>query len=585
MSLSIENLSFTIWGNGHDATLLDSGDGEVQIFSHPFVPLNSINYAGQYYFLAPDEDGVMFDVVKDDVAHCTFTPALGASFDTEGEVTVTVNYHREYIHDEETIIVDKTVSQKIMVVDHGSIVTSGTTCDLYTDGYLFIRPADQQVYGHNYTAVGSGTKCSSIPWRATSLTNTFSGQANLADITELEFVDTSNLVALNDTFRGCKALTDFAPLKLWDVSNVTYMNGTFRDCWGLTSLEGLEKWNTSNVTMLVDTFRDTAMNSGDTDISALADWDTSKVDTMQRTFYNSYFHDFSPLAKWDVSKVSNPTEMFISCAVTSLSFMADWDTSGFMTMSKTFYGCYNLTSLDGLQNADVSHVVELEYTFANCASLANLSALADWDVSSVQKFDHTFYMCPSLTSLVPLKNWDVSGAWFMEYMFADFGYAVSRTPKISQLHSLDGLEDWDVSHVTNFGGMFDQLYFLADISAVGNWNVSSGRYFGSMFNECCGISDIDDLSGWNVSNALTLSWAFRDIVLRHSVVSGEDYCQYAHGSYIYSDGSTVPPADLVNYTVHTFDADGANSWTVNITPPVECFVSHSGNYINIPSWN
>lgn len=584
MSLSIENLSFTIWGNGHDATLLDSGDGEVQIFSHPFVPLNSINYAGQYYFLAPDEDGVMFDVVKDDVAHCTFSPALGTSFDTEGEVTVTVNYHREYIHDEETIIVDKTVSQKVMVVNHGSIVTSGTTCDLYTDGYLFIRPADQQVYAHGYTTTGSGTKSSSIPWRASNLDYLFNGQENLTDLTELAFADVSNVGSLYQTFKGCKALTDFAPLKTWDVSKVIYMNGTFQECWGLTSLEGLEKWDVSNVTMLVDTFRDTALNSGDTDISALKDWKTSSLAYLQRTFYGSYFRDLSPIADWDVSGVQTPTDVFRGCQMTSCSGCANWDTSGFITLDHTFYGCDNLTSLNGLDNWDVSNVIELVYTFSEDEKLSNLSGLANWDVSSVQRFDHTFYDCQSITNLVPLKNWDVSGATSMSYMFGYLpNYDIHRNPTIPQLHSLDGLEDWNVSNVTDFVEMFVRAFFLSDISAVANWDVSSGLNFSGMFGYCHAIRNVDDLSGWNVSHATNMNMMFYP-ELYHSNISNENFIQWgAH--YLYEDGSDVPASDRDDFYALSFDADGANSWTVNITPPVGCFYSDTAPMTNVPSWN
>ena len=126
MSLTIEDLNFTIFASGHDYTLADSGDGEVQVFSHPFVPLNSVNYAGQWYFLVPDENGDSMDCVKDDLAHCTFTPALGATFNTEGEITVDCHYHREYIYPEETLVVDKTVSQKITVVNHGTVSSSQT---------------------------------------------------------------------------------------------------------------------------------------------------------------------------------------------------------------------------------------------------------------------------------------------------------------------------------------------------------------------------------------------------------------------------------------------------------------------------
>ena len=50
MSATIEanDLKFVIFASGHDYTLADSGDGNVQIYSHPFVPLNSVNYAGMY---------------------------------------------------------------------------------------------------------------------------------------------------------------------------------------------------------------------------------------------------------------------------------------------------------------------------------------------------------------------------------------------------------------------------------------------------------------------------------------------------------------------------------------------------------
>ena len=148
-TIGINDLKFVIFGAGHDYTLADSGDGDVQIFSHPFVPLHSVNYAGQYYFLVPDENGDPLDCVKDDIAHCTFTPALGSTFDTEGEVTVEVNYHREYIYDEETLVVDKTVSQVITVVNHGTVTQSETYYDLYSDGYGFYRPSSVNTVDNN----------------------------------------------------------------------------------------------------------------------------------------------------------------------------------------------------------------------------------------------------------------------------------------------------------------------------------------------------------------------------------------------------------------------------------------------------
>ena len=147
MSATINDLKFTIFGAGHDYTLNNSGTGEgVRVFSHPYVPLNSVHYAGMWLFYVADENGDLMDAVKDDLAHCTFTPALGATFDTEGETDISVHYHREYIHDESTIIVDKTFRTTIEVVDHGTRTTTGNTSpsahperdvlrDIYSDGY------------------------------------------------------------------------------------------------------------------------------------------------------------------------------------------------------------------------------------------------------------------------------------------------------------------------------------------------------------------------------------------------------------------------------------------------------------------
>ena len=84
-TIATNDLSFYIFGSGHDYTLANSGKGEAMWFSHPFMPKGARAYAGMYYFLVADENGNLIDAVKDDIAHCTFTPALGDTFDTVGE--------------------------------------------------------------------------------------------------------------------------------------------------------------------------------------------------------------------------------------------------------------------------------------------------------------------------------------------------------------------------------------------------------------------------------------------------------------------------------------------------------------------
>ncbi len=101
-TISVKNSKFVIFGAGHDYTLADSGEGEKVFFSHPFMPKGARAYAGQYLIYAPVYDDndetvppVITDVVKEDIAHCTFTPSLGTLFNTVGQQTVKIHYRRE----------------------------------------------------------------------------------------------------------------------------------------------------------------------------------------------------------------------------------------------------------------------------------------------------------------------------------------------------------------------------------------------------------------------------------------------------------------------------------------------------------
>ncbi len=557
MSYNIENLSFTIFGNGHDYTLLDSGDGDTQVFSHPFVPLNSTHYAGQWYFVVLDENGDPIDAVKDDIAHCTFTPAIGSTFDTEGEIEVKCHYHREYVYPEETIVVDKEVKQTIEVVDHGTVYRTYSQNDIYTDGYVFIRPVDQSVYPSvSYRAYGDGTKVSSIPWRCSSLTNFLKDFSSLTDISELQYADVSNVYTLVGAFQNCVALED---------------------------LTGLESWDTSSVEDISDTFNTIACE----DYEPIKGWNVSSVLRAVRTFYNGQMTDLKFMSGWNTTSIITIQEMFAFSKLTSLDGLQNFRTSSIGSMRGAFSYCEFLTDISALADWDTSYVVYMNYIFADAIKLSNIDALADWDVSNVTDFSYAFYQARSLTSLSALADWNVSRALNMSNMFAD---AVDATgvPKISMLHSLDGLDNWNVSRVNNFSLMFANLYFLSDISALANWNVSSGTTFMAMFASCDGLRDIDDLSAWDVSNSTYFAHMFKDIIMCWSPDKNVVFItNNANHRYYDENGDEVnlTPMEYSNRTIYTFDCSGAENWTVNVASPTNCFSSSDGNYINVPAWN
>lgn len=559
MSLTIapNDLKFVIFASGHDYTLADSGDGDVQVFSHPFVPLNSVMYAGMWYFTVPDENGDPMDAVKDDIAHCTFTPALGDTFATEGEVTVSCHYHREYVYAEETLVVDKTVSQKITVVNHGTVSNSAhwnsswnenVRCDIYTDGYAFFRPMTTTEVGSNvYTTDVSNVikKTSSIPWRARSI-----GRSNSPMIIG-------------------KALTDISEFAFADVSKATI------------------------ICLLSDTYVE--------DISALAEWDVSECEDMQRLLsYNTKIADLSALEKWNTGKVKNLWGAFAGCtSLSNLHGLENWGVSNVTDMYGLLSACENLTDISALLNWDVSSVTSLE-SFLNMHNstpkLTSLHGLENWDVSSVTNMAYFICECRKIASLSELANWSPKPTNLYK---AFSGLSIKN---------LNGLENFDVSNCLSFGNAFYDNYFLTNCDGVSAWNVSSGTDFSYMFNGSHWLSTLKAFENWNFGGNCNMMFScasvltLDDVVLDLSRVSNasgmfsaqeKDYSSKL-GKDLVKIGTVWYDVNYVKYTagevddydhplsVYTRDASNAENWTVNGSN-LQAF--STDRWYNIPSWN
>lgn len=527
-TIAINDLKFVIFGAGHDYTLADSGDGEVQVFSHPFVPLNSVMYAGQWYFLVPDENGEKFDAVKDDLAHCTFTPALGATFDTEGEVEVECHYYREYIHDEETIIVDKTVSQTITVVDHGQVVTPAVYSggnwfgsDIYEDGYAFFRPQNTNDLANISMCTAYMTNdiksCSSIWWRVTRLGyGQFLRSFNLEDISELQYADVSNVTWFDGLIMDCRQDLDLSPLEGWDTSNVTNMQNLLGGSQGITSLKGLEKWDVSKVTDLHQAFSGTL---GLADFEPLKNWNTENVTTLYGTFAGSGVSSLHGLEDWNVSKVANLDSAFRGCDnLVNVDELIKWDTVT-TTMNQTFNGCDLLKDLKGLANLNLS----------NCTTLSDC-----------------FYGLPKLISL-------------------------------------DGLENWDTSKVTNMSRTFGGNAFLADISALADWDTSSVTNFQHIFSGSAFILSVDPLADWDISNAGLNGYMgfLSDFESGYSDGVGKYLWVNNMGHYFDYEGNMYSYMVIGTWTPNGKDATAANNWTPAYTPAG----IFSNLWSNVPAWN
>lgn len=209
-----------------------------------------------------------------------------------------------------------------------------------------------------------------------------------------------------------------------------------------------------------------------TDISGLAEWDSSHVTDMCALFNGARsLPDALALKNWDTSNVEDMSYLF-SCNV-SLRFV---DVSSWNTGKVTDMNC----------------MFQVGDSWAANGQLIEINGLGDLDVSNVRDMTCMFYGAGQMT-YYDVAKWDVSKVESMNHMFCD-----NRS-----LVSLD-LSKWDVSSLKTVFCMFDDNFSLKTISDVSHWNTANLIDAGGWLNECSAFvgdnSGTLDLSGWDTHN-------------------------------------------------------------------------------------
>ena len=93
----------------------------------------------------------------------------------------------------------------------------------------------------------------------------------------------------------------------------------------------------------------------------------------------------------------------------------------------------------------------------------------------------------------------------MRNMFFIFGVNMDNV-------SLEGIEDWDVSNVTNMDNMFREAGYNSEKFSpkISNWDVSSVTNMYQMFYQAGYNSSSFELNiaGWDVSSVSNMTWMF-----------------------------------------------------------------------------
>ena len=408
--------------------------------------------------------------------------------------------------------------------------------------------------------------------RPTSTKYWFSCASKLTEITDLQYLNTSNVTTMYCMFYECSSLTSL-DVSHFDTGNVTDMVLMFDGCSSLTSLD-LSHFETGNVTDMHTMF---------SSCSALTNLDLSHFDTSNVTNMHHMFEGCSSLTSLDLShfetgNVKNMGSMFSRCSSLTSLDLSHFDTGNVTNMDFMFWDCSSLTSLD-VSKFNTSNVKSMYWMFMGCKSLTSLD-VSHFDTSNVTDMGSMFSGCSCLTSL-DVSHFETGNVKDMESMFS---YCTSLT-------SLD-VSHFNTSNVTNMTRMFEGCSSLTslDLSHFDTRNVASfglgkekaGYSVGGMFQGCESLTSLD-LSSFNTAKAESMGFMFQGCSNLKTIYVGEGWTtenvidsdkMFENCIALVGCAGTVYDSNHTDVTYARVDGGNENPGYLsvkNYVPPVEGF--------------
>ena len=348
-------------------------------------------------------------------------------------------------------------------------------------------------------------------------------------ILDVSNFDTKNVTNMRCMFSICFALTTL-DVSNFDTQNVTNMSNMFSDCSALTTLD-LSNFDTKNVTNMSwmfsfdtalitiyasDKFVTTACEKGQnmfkdcTNLVGAVPYDENKVGKEMANYTTGYFTDIA-------SKVAESYAVFDE-ATNTLTFKHDtnkpagafalnegenlpgwykfddnnhshnaniikkviFDTS-FANARPTscynwFYGCTDLTTIEGIEYLNTENVTNMSWMFSECSALTTLD-VSNFDTKNVMEMSYMFGSCTKLKTL-DVSSFNTQNVTDMNWMFS----------YCSVLTTLD-LSNFDTKNVTDMNGMFSNCSALTtlDLSSFKTQNVTD---MSRMFKDCSALTTI-----------------------------------------------------------------------------------------------
>ncbi|MHA1354420.1 MAG: BspA family leucine-rich repeat surface protein, partial [Candidatus Heimdallarchaeota archaeon] len=407
-------------------------------------------------------------------------------------------------------------------------------------------------------------------WEGTNVTYT-----SALDITFNEGLNTiyawandsaGNVVATSITF----TIDTAAPtVEILNPINTIYNNAT--QLLELTAIDNTEidtiwyNWEGTNVTYT--SALDITFNEGANTIYVWANDSAGNVGATSVTFVISLSNYISV---WNTTKTSIGSSNNIQVKLPLLSsgnyyFIVDWGdgTNDTITIWNQPEVSHTYAS-EGVYTLKISGIL-YGWSFNNGGDRLKLLEIKQWGNLRLGNVGSYFYGCSNL-NITTSDILDLTGTTTLYQAFRH----------CSTLDEVKGMNEWDVSSVTNMAGMF---YYASTFNQnIGNWDVSSVTAMGWMFYYASAFNQ--DIGNWNVSNVSQMLYIFDGVKLSilnyDNLLIGWSSLNLRYSLWFYGGESQYSPAGAIarENIIDTFGwtiLDGGQditSPTIEITNPI-----------------
>ena len=192
---------------------------------------------------------------------------------------------------------------------------------------------------------------------------------------------------------------------------------------------------------------------------------------------------YSP--KWDAQKEKIKTVVF------DASFANIRPTSCY----RWFYGCKNLTNIEGIENLNTENVTYMNSMFNKCTALKSLD-LTNFNTAKVTNMSYMFNDCSALASL-KVSKFNTAEVKDMDFMFYN----------CSTLTSLN-LSNFNNAKVTTMISMFNGCTKLESLDLI-KFNTAEVTDMVCMFYNCSALTSLN-LSNFNTAKVTNMSAMFEN---------------------------------------------------------------------------